>query len=448
MFSVSPLLLAQGNPNATNCTNSSKMMCIIPNVFGPFGLTLPNPTHNAHFDSDFQANFSPLGSAIGTALTLLPIASPASGFTYSFDQSTGVYARTAQSFGPVLAERAETIGKGKFYVALTYQYFSFDSLNGIELDQIHSVFKHLPPATGTPETFQTDFITTTNSINLFVSQMTGFVTVGLSNRLDLSLAVPVNNVNLGVRSNAAIHRTFVDPTQSQPHYFDPSDPVSSTTHTFTNAGHATGIWDITARLKGTLVRGAHASLALATDLRFPSGDERNFLGSGTFGVKPFLIASVSGKWAPHVNIGYQINGKSLLAGDLVGYNGTDQPNRPLKGHLPNDLFYTVGIDTGATKRLTLSFDLLGQHVFSAKEVVLAPSFTSAVPEIVTPNVVKQNSYPQIAIVTGSFNVVTGSAGFKALLGGNLLLTANLLFQLNNDGLRTRVVPLVGLSYSF
>src|SRR3954453_2606367 len=95
-------------------TTKQKLVFVIPNLYGPNGLTLNNPDHEAHFDSAFQANFGPLVSSIGSPLTSLPLPSPASGFTYTFDKSLGVYTRSAQSFGPILGERAETIGKEKF----------------------------------------------------------------------------------------------------------------------------------------------------------------------------------------------------------------------------------------------------------------------------------------------------------------------------------------------
>jgi hypothetical protein len=439
-----PLLVCQLlNAQATKCSNSSKLGCLIPNVYGPNGLTLPNPFHEAHFENDFQANFSPLNAAIATELTLLPLASPASGFTYTFDRASGVYTRSAQSFGPVLAERAETIGKRKFFVGFTYQYFSFDSLDGIDMNQLPAVFRHsvgTGPG-GTSPSYESDFISTANSLNLFVNQMTGFATVGITDRFDVSLAIPVLNVNLGVRSAATIHRTAPpDPVFGQSHFFDANDPNGSVNKTFNDSGHSTGIGDITMRFKGTLLTGEHAALALAADVRFPSGDEKNFLGSGTYGVKPFLVGSFPiGKVSPHFNVGYQINGSSVLAGDIL--TGT-------KGHLPNDLFYTVGADVGVTKRLTLAFDILGQRVFGATRVFLDNPYRSSVAEIPQTGVTVQQSYQQIGIRTGSFNVISGSAGFKAQVAGNLLLTANLLFQMNNDGLRARAVPLVGLSYAF
>ena len=108
--------MAQTQPAAAPAV---KLAFAIPKLFGPDGLTLPNPNHLAHFDSDFQANFGPFNGAIGSQLTSLPLPSPASGFTYTFDPALGIYTRSAQSYGPVLAERAETIGKEKFFAGFS-----------------------------------------------------------------------------------------------------------------------------------------------------------------------------------------------------------------------------------------------------------------------------------------------------------------------------------------
>src|ERR1700704_1962253 len=81
-----------------------KLANLIPNLYGPNGLTLPNPNHEAHFDSAFRSNFAPMNAALGSQLTSLPIPSPASGFTYIFDDSIGALTRSTNSFGPILAE--------------------------------------------------------------------------------------------------------------------------------------------------------------------------------------------------------------------------------------------------------------------------------------------------------------------------------------------------------
>jgi len=432
----------------TNCTSRTGLMvCAIPNLFGKNGLILKpelidGVQHLPHFNGDFQSSFSPLGTAIGTELTLLPLASPASGFTYTFDQSTGLPAATQQSFGPILAERAETIGKGKYFLGVTYQYFSFDALDGVDLGKIPAVFTHDDPDAGG---FHSDIITSSNSIKLYVNQATAFATFGIASHVDLSLALPILQVRINANSFASIHWT--NSASQQAHIF----PNGGETQGFRVADSASGIGDVTARVKAAVIHGEHASLALAADVRLPTGNEENFLGSGAYGIKPFLIASArSGKWSPHLNLGYQINGNSLLAGNFTGYDvgNVTQPRPATSAHLPNDLFYTVGADVGATKNLTLCFDFLGQRVFGAKIIGPGAPFKPTAPEIATPGVTAAPPYATTAVTTGSFNVMMGSAGLKTKLGPNLLLTANALFQLNNNGLRAKVVPLLGLSYTF
>jgi hypothetical protein len=441
----------------TNCTSpmrSSRLICAIPNLFGPNGLLLlpkgvgnPPVIHQPHFNSNFESGFAPLGSAIGTELTLLPLASPASSFTYTIEEPTGIPRRTQQSFGPILAERGETIGKGQYYFAVTYQYFTFDALDGVDLGKLHEAFYHDDPTAGG---YHSDFITTNNSFKLYVNQVTAFATVGVARNVDVSLALPILQVRFNGNSDASLHWT-VDPLQgTEPHVFPSvTDPNGTTTKSFRTASSASGIGDLTVRVKAAVRQGEHASLAFAADVRFPTGNEENFLGSGAFGIKPFLIASFrSGRWAPHVNAGYQINGNSFLAGDFTGFEPANptQPRPATKGHLPNNLFYTVGADVGATRSLTLSFDFLGQNVFGAK--IIAPVvFKTLAPEVLTPGVTAAPPYATTSVKLGNFDVQTGSAGMKVKLGADFLLTANVLFQLNNNGLRARVVPLIGLSYT-
>ena len=44
--------------------------------------------------------------------------------------------------------------------------------------------------------------------------------------------------------------------------------------------------------------------------------------------------------------------------------------------------------------------------------------------------------------------MSGSLGFKANLFGRLLLDVNLLFKLDEHGLRDKVTSLIGVEYSF
>jgi hypothetical protein len=57
-------------------------------------------------------------------------------------------------------------------------------------------------------------------------------------------------------------------------------------------------------------------------------------------------------------------------------------------------------------------------------------------------------FPNIAFTRDSFNSLSGAIGMKASLSQRLLLDANLLFKLDEHGLRDKVTPLVGLEYAF
>ena len=111
---------------AQTSADAGGLATLIQDVFGPRGLTvnseaaLPDgSTHSAHFNSAFQSNFRRFNIAIASQLSSLPLPSPASGFTYRFDAATGTFVRSTQSFGPMLADRAETIGRNRFSLGVT-----------------------------------------------------------------------------------------------------------------------------------------------------------------------------------------------------------------------------------------------------------------------------------------------------------------------------------------
>jgi hypothetical protein len=429
LLAIGLVVVASGMGSAQD---SGKLAQLIPGLFGPTGLKVDSDallpdgsTHSAHFNSAFQAEFTQFNIALASQLAAIPLPSPASGFTYTFDSSLGVFQRSTQSFGPILTERAETIGKGKFTFGMTYQYFSFDSIEGVPLDSVPAVFTHDGAQLGGG---RSDIVYTTNSITTNVNQSVAFLSYGLGSHLDLSLAVPFVTVDLAATSLATIDRVG---TASSPatHFYDDGLGDFGTQRTYSKSGHASGIGDLVFRLKGTPLRRESFSLALGVDVRVPTGDEENFLGLGATGVKPFLVASLSqGRVAPHVNVAYLWNGKSVLAGDVETGEKAD---------LPDQVTYAVGVDVGATRRLTLAFDFLGTYVIDSPRLI-QEVFTAA----------NGQPFPQIGFVTESYNMANGSAGLKFNPVGQLLIDVNVLFKLDSAGLRDNVTPLVGLEWAF
>ena len=57
-------------------------------------------------------------------------------------------------------------------------------------------------------------------------------------------------------------------------------------------------------------------------------------------------------------------------------------------------------------------------------------------------------FSTIVFSEGSFNALSGSLGVKINLFDRFLLDANLLFALDDHGVRDKVTPLLGFDYSF
>lgn len=469
-------LLAQNLCSAAN----GNLICVIPQLYSPTGgVNLPNQAHSAHFNGAFQTNTAALNSSVGTELSSLRFASPTSGITFVFEN--GVMRRTTESYGPILGERAETIGRHRIFIAGTYQYFPFSTLDGIDLKHFPAVYNHAdslnpngterkptdPPSPGNPGV-ELEYINSTNRIDLKAHQFTFYATYGLTNRVDLSVAIPILNVRLGMSSQATIVRDL-DPIQqgaalkaawlANPntlpgnlypstgpelgcattpagctgyfHYFDPLNPATSLMKGFSNAKTASGIGDVVFRAKGTIFKHERTAVALGADVRVPTGDEKNFLGSGAAGVKPFLSVSYHSRISPHANLGYEFNGSSILAGN---------PLTGIKGRLPDQLFYSGGVDAGVTRKLTVAVDLLGQRFYEAPGIKVGA--WQDVLNVSHPDIL--NTIP----IHHSFNTDDLALGAKYSPFGNWLITGNVQIKLDDGGLRAKVTPLIGLSYTF
>jgi hypothetical protein len=265
--------------------------------------------------------------------------------------------------------------------------------------------------------------------------LTFVASYGLTRDLDISLVVPVSNVRLGVSSLATIFN-FEPPPVNHRFATVSGNPGNNNINPynglFTSAGSATGIGDVTVRGKYKTWQSAdeRSALALGLDVRFPTGDAYNFLGAGTWGVRPFVTFSRSGRVSPHATLGFQGNGSSVLAGSV-----TSQPVSNAK--LPDIFSYSVGADVSLGRLASVSSDFIGQSLLSASKVNQTTYTDYA-----------GGTHPEISTTTATVNELSMSVGGKIKLNRRLLFSANVLFRLNDAGLHSKPVPLAGLSYSF
>jgi hypothetical protein len=431
LLATAPVASAQQDP-FNLAAPVQHLATMFTDLFGPRGLvvdslaTLPGEQpHTAHFNSDFQFNFTQFGTALVSQLVSVPLPSPAGGFTFEFDPSLGVFRRTTESFGPILAERADTIGARRLSIGFAHQRYTYDTVEGINLDEIPAVFTHDNAALlGGRE----DVVVTQNAIDATVDQSTMYLTLGVTDTMDVSLAVPLVSNHLQVVSEATIHR--LGTTNPLTHFFRQANGEVGEQRRFTAVGDARGVGDILIRVKGTIARLQSSAFAVGCSVRLPTGDEMNLLGSGAAGLQPFGIWSGTyGKISPHLNVSYHWNGSSVLAGN---------PATGESAHFPNQFTYAAGSELGLNPRLTLVFDLLGAYTIDAQR--LRPQTFHALDG--------RSVFPNIGFERASFNAVNGAVGLKADLIERLLLQVNLLFKVNEQGLRDKVTPLVGLEYTF
>ena len=81
-----------------------------------------------------------LGNAIGTNVAGIPVSATSGGSTFRFE--VGAPVRTSVSPGPVFAERAQTLGRGRVFVGANINRLHFTTLRGIGLDDIRLNFVH------------------------------------------------------------------------------------------------------------------------------------------------------------------------------------------------------------------------------------------------------------------------------------------------------------------
>ena len=392
----------------------------------------PFSSHEAHFLPGSDQVLTPylFNQAIVSQLSSYPLGTSAGGFTYTFDPGLGTYSRSSSTFGPSFLERALTIGKGRFNFGANYQHASFSSFEGKDLEggNIKFYLTHQPTTTP-PAFFEGDLVETALDLKLKTDTFAFLANYGLTDRLDVGLAVPIVHVSMDARINATVLRlaTLDAGPTSTIHTF----PGGGSTSPFADSGSATGIGDILLRGKYHFVAAAGGGLAGAIDLRLPTGDADNLLGTGTTQGKIFLIGSTATtRISPHFNIGYTWSGES--SNEFL--NVTDEFN------------YAGGTEIAVSPRLTVNVDFIGRQLVDSGRLVEQPH---AFPWMTAGGASSgTTTLNEFTFQEGNVNTLTSAIGFKFNPGRNLLVSFNMLFPLTDGGIRANPVPVFGFDYAF
>src|SRR5438552_1961779 len=80
---------------------------------------------------------APIAPALAaTVVSTYPVASASSSVVYVYNPALDTFERQTGVAGPIIGERAETIGRGQFNVAASYSYVHLTSINGDDLDSL------------------------------------------------------------------------------------------------------------------------------------------------------------------------------------------------------------------------------------------------------------------------------------------------------------------------
>lgn len=395
---------------------------------------VPAFSHAAHFVSqpNAQATLTQLNRGIAAQIATFPVGSSSAGFTFTFDSALGVYNRTTQSFGPLFAERPQTAGRGKFSVGVNFQSATYDRFEGRDLDggdlKLFLVHQDInQDSTSLNPWFEGDLIRADLSLDLESKTTVFFANYGVTERFDVGVAVPYLDVSLDARIETDIERLATGSDPFVVHIF----PDDTSQHVFRERGSANGIGDVLFRAKHRLVSRSSFNLTGALDLRLPTGDDDDLLGSGATQAKLYLVAGgAPGRFSPRANLGYTFSsGGSDFAGDL-----------------PDELNYTVGFDAVPHRRVTLLADLVGRTLLDTERLVENPKTFRYT--LRTDPTVREATRPELTTRRGDLTLLLGSVGLKINPAGRLLLVGNVLFSIGEGGLQDKVTPVFGLDYTF
>lgn len=387
--------------------NCSQALCL---VTGP-------GQHQTHYLGAAQTASADLVSFLTNSITAsvgrLPISATSSGTTFSFVDGAPVQNTT--SAGPIFAERGTTLGKGRLLVGANTTRLSFSQLRGIDTKDIDITLSHedvgAPGLGDSP--FEFDLIGMNIDLGLTLQASTFFATYGLTDRIDVSFAVPFIQSSLEGNAVGTISNLTGSVTGS--HYFDAAQNLTANSVV---EGSAAGIGDIAARVKANLYNANDRAFAVLGEARLPTGDKDSFHGSGATTINALLIGSATyGAFSPHANLGFAVR------------TGEGQNSAMLA---------TVGFDQMLSPTVTLAIDLISEFQAGGDGGSLPQDIVYVSPA---------RTLSGTNIPDAKDNPIGLSLGGRFLVGG-FTLVANGLLPVKSGGLQSSLAWTLGLERSF
>ena len=363
----------------------------------------------------------PIGPALAnTVASTYPVASASSSVTYAFNPKTETFERQTRVLGPIIGERAETIGKGQIDIGTSISFVDFSTINGDNLGSLINqpsidgrvVSFPVPGGVTLKDGRFTNFLPVLVHANIDVQATIGTpsITYGVTPDLDVNLSLPLIETYLNVKVN----ETVPDPRLPQYMLPDcstttcPPGQIQPTMINHQAADRAVGFGDLLLRFKYIILRDKPVDLAAGLGVSFPSGNPDNFAGTGTYQVQPELVVSkvIAERFEPLLNLGVNLN--------------ADDVSR-------SSFRWAVGATGIVYGPITAAAVFLGTNEFNAQtDPISAPFFFQ----------INRNDY---------YNF---SFGLRCLFAETGVISANVIVPLNRDGLRADYIPTIQAEYAF
>ena len=351
------------------------------------------PTGDANQDlAAAEATRATLTRALLSSVATIPVGSPSGGFTYRLNPELGTVERASDTFGPLYLERALTSGVGQASFGFTFQYASFQSLDGNNLRD-------------------GDFVTVANqfrdeaapydverlSLNITTRTATLAANVGITDRIDVAVTVPMIRLE--------IDGTSINDYRGQPFL------------TARATATATGIADIGIRGKVRLTPAASATaVAAGTEVRLPTGREEDLLGAGELALRFLGIAS------------HEWSRAGVYGNFVIGTGG-----------LGREVSYGGGVSVAPAARLTLVGELMLRKLAGVQ----------GIDAVVAPHASIQGVDTTWLVPSGKDEMTGFSAfGFKWNVASGWLVQTHVLVPVSDNGLTAKFTPGFAIDYSF
>jgi Putative MetA-pathway of phenol degradation len=355
---------------------------------------------------------APLGPALANTVALTyPVASASSSVTYVYNPALDVLERRTGVGGPIIGERAETIGRGVLNLGLSYSYVRLTRINGEDLDHLVNrpmingrvISFPVPDGTMLKDGRFTNFLPLRVVADLGIDAhiMAPSLTYGVTRNLDVNLTLPILRTALDVETQSQI------PDPRLPSFALPAGSPIAGTNRLAGSASAAGVGDLLLRAKYLLLRERPVDLAALFGLSLPTGDSDDFQGTGTTRVQPALVLSrvFGDRFEPLLDVGMDINADDVSRSIVRWAVGTTAQLGPLTGALV----------------------FLGRHELGPQSDRIDPAFFFQI---------ERN------------DLYDASIGLRWRFAETGFVSANALVPLNQQGLRADVIPTIEVEYAF